>query len=314
MDVAKGSPGEEAGLKEGEYFIHSPTTSIRTQAEFAKALQLKKLLMHVYNVEDNNIREVLICPREWNGSGRLGCDIGIANCSTHHHGIAVGYKEYCEKKKLKQNSKEDIDNVPLDENSHKHNDGVHPKECNENHHEHNHASEKGNDDLNFGSTAPNQIKKGETPLRKGHLSSIQEQKGSSDIPGSSYYLPAPIKQDRMHLKQSIEAGEQPEAADLGLKLSVSASKEQFLSLQNPESHRNYSSISGSNEPGLSNQNISVQQVKYAYEPLKASIDDEVHIKIQKQYGSVESPVNVVQLSPTFSNSSSRYEYVQKGDL
>jgi predicted metalloprotease with PDZ domain len=43
LDVAYNSPAYEAGLKMGEFIIHSPTATMKSNHDFTKALELKRL-------------------------------------------------------------------------------------------------------------------------------------------------------------------------------------------------------------------------------------------------------------------------------
>ncbi|KAF9921684.1 Golgi reassembly-stacking protein 2 [Linnemannia zychae] len=82
LDVASGSPAMEAGLcAYADYIIGTPLGIMRGEKDFYDLVEdyiEDELPLHVYNANTNEVREVIIVPREdWGGQGLLGCDVGF---------------------------------------------------------------------------------------------------------------------------------------------------------------------------------------------------------------------------------------------
>ncbi|KAF8948543.1 Golgi reassembly-stacking protein 2 [Haplosporangium gracile] len=82
LDVASGSPAMEAGLcAHADYVIGTPLGIMRGEQDLYDLIEdyiADELLLHVYNANTNEVREVIIIPREdWGGQGLLGCDVGF---------------------------------------------------------------------------------------------------------------------------------------------------------------------------------------------------------------------------------------------
>ncbi|KAF9099255.1 Golgi reassembly-stacking protein 2 [Mortierella sp. GBA35] len=82
LDVAPGSPAEQAGLcSNSDYVIGTPLGIMRGERDLYDLVEdyiADELPLHVYNANTNEVREVIIIPREdWGGQGLLGCDVGF---------------------------------------------------------------------------------------------------------------------------------------------------------------------------------------------------------------------------------------------
>ncbi|KAG9073293.1 Golgi reassembly-stacking protein 2 [Linnemannia hyalina] len=82
LDVAHGSPAMEAGLcAHADYVIGTPLGIMRGERDLYDLVEDyidDELPLHVYNANTNEVREVIIIPREdWGGQGLLGCDVGF---------------------------------------------------------------------------------------------------------------------------------------------------------------------------------------------------------------------------------------------
>ncbi|KAF9131186.1 Golgi reassembly-stacking protein 2 [Linnemannia schmuckeri] len=82
LDVAPGSPAMEAGLcAHADYVIGTPLGIMRGEQDLYDLVEdyiADELPLHVYNANTNEVREVIIIPREdWGGQGLLGCDVGF---------------------------------------------------------------------------------------------------------------------------------------------------------------------------------------------------------------------------------------------
>ncbi|KAF9904906.1 Golgi reassembly-stacking protein 2 [Linnemannia zychae] len=82
LDVAPGSPAMEAGLcAHADYVIGTPLGIMRGERDLYDLVEdyiADELPLHVYNANTNEVREVIIIPREdWGGQGLLGCDVGF---------------------------------------------------------------------------------------------------------------------------------------------------------------------------------------------------------------------------------------------
>ncbi|KAG0371797.1 Golgi reassembly-stacking protein 2 [Mortierella sp. AD032] len=82
LDVAPGSPAMEAGLcAHADYVIGTPLGIMRGERDLYDLVEdyiADELALHVYNSNTNEVREVIIIPREdWGGQGLLGCDVGF---------------------------------------------------------------------------------------------------------------------------------------------------------------------------------------------------------------------------------------------
>ncbi|KAG0368790.1 Golgi reassembly-stacking protein 2 [Gamsiella multidivaricata] len=80
-DIAKDSPAERAGLcAHADYIIGTPLGVIRGEGDLYDLVEdyIGELLpLYVYNVDADEVREVVIIPaEEWGGEGLLGCDVG----------------------------------------------------------------------------------------------------------------------------------------------------------------------------------------------------------------------------------------------
>ncbi|CAO3570894.1 unnamed protein product [Mortierella alpina] len=81
LDITPGSPAEQAGLcAHADYVIGTPLGIMRGEGDLYDLIEDyigDPLPLHVYNVDRNQVREVLIVPsEEWGGEGLLGCDVG----------------------------------------------------------------------------------------------------------------------------------------------------------------------------------------------------------------------------------------------
>ncbi|KAG0316896.1 Golgi reassembly-stacking protein 2 [Linnemannia gamsii] len=106
LDVAPGSPAIEAGLcAHADYVIGTPLGIMRGEQDLYDLVEdyiADELPLHVYNANTNEVREVIIIPREdWGGQGLLGCDVGFGylhrlpkrDSSIHHTDSSVDIKE-----------------------------------------------------------------------------------------------------------------------------------------------------------------------------------------------------------------------------
>ncbi|KAK3836753.1 MAG: GRASP55/65 PDZ-like domain-containing protein [Linnemannia gamsii] len=89
LDVAPGSPAMEAGLcAHADYVIGTPLGIMRGERDLYDLVEdyiTDELALHVYNANTNEVREVIIIPREdWGGQGLLGCDVGFGNQNPLH--------------------------------------------------------------------------------------------------------------------------------------------------------------------------------------------------------------------------------------
>ncbi|KAF9573093.1 Golgi reassembly-stacking protein 1 [Mortierella alpina] len=81
LDITPGSPAEQAGLcAHADYVIGTPLGIMRGEGDLYDLIEDyigDPLPLHVYNVNRNEVREVVIVPsEEWGGEGLLGCDVG----------------------------------------------------------------------------------------------------------------------------------------------------------------------------------------------------------------------------------------------
>ncbi|KAF9359572.1 hypothetical protein BGX26_012016 [Mortierella sp. AD094] len=81
LDIAPESPAEEAGLRaHSDYIIGTPLGVTRGEGDLYELIEEhigEPLPLHVYNVDTDEVREVVIVPNEeWGGEGLLGCDVG----------------------------------------------------------------------------------------------------------------------------------------------------------------------------------------------------------------------------------------------
>ncbi|KAG0326470.1 Golgi reassembly-stacking protein 2 [Dissophora globulifera] len=81
LDISPESPAERAGLlAHTDYVIGTPLGVMRGEGDLYDLVEDyvgEPMALHVYNVEANNVREVVIVPSdEWGGEGLLGCDVG----------------------------------------------------------------------------------------------------------------------------------------------------------------------------------------------------------------------------------------------
>ncbi|KAG9324023.1 hypothetical protein KVV02_003502 [Mortierella alpina] len=81
LDITPGSPAEQAGLcAHADYVIGTPLGIMRGEGDLYDLVEDyigDPLPLHVYNVDRNQVREVVIVPsEEWGGEGLLGCDVG----------------------------------------------------------------------------------------------------------------------------------------------------------------------------------------------------------------------------------------------
>ncbi|KAF9954203.1 Golgi reassembly-stacking protein 2 [Mortierella alpina] len=81
LDITAGSPAEQAGLcAHADYVIGTPLGIMRGEGDLYDLIEDyigDPLPLHVYNVDRNQVREVVIVPsEEWGGEGLLGCDVG----------------------------------------------------------------------------------------------------------------------------------------------------------------------------------------------------------------------------------------------
>ncbi|KAF9583150.1 Golgi reassembly-stacking protein 2 [Lunasporangiospora selenospora] len=81
VDVAQGSPAERAGLcAHTDYVIGTPYGIMRGEGDLYDLVEDnigEPLRLHVYNLETDHVREIVIVPsEEWGGEGLLGCDVG----------------------------------------------------------------------------------------------------------------------------------------------------------------------------------------------------------------------------------------------
>ncbi|KAF9282169.1 Golgi reassembly-stacking protein 2 [Mortierella alpina] len=81
LDITPGSPAEQAGLcAHSDYVIGTPLGIMRGEGDLYDLIEDyigDPLPLHVYNVDRNQVREVVIVPsEEWGGEGLLGCDVG----------------------------------------------------------------------------------------------------------------------------------------------------------------------------------------------------------------------------------------------
>ncbi|KAF9185080.1 Golgi reassembly-stacking protein 2 [Haplosporangium sp. Z 767] len=81
LDVKTGSPAEQSGLcAHRDYVIGTPLGIMRGESDLYDLVEDymgEPLPLHVYNLDTNQVREVIIVPSEdWGGEGLLGCDVG----------------------------------------------------------------------------------------------------------------------------------------------------------------------------------------------------------------------------------------------
>ncbi|KAG0197381.1 Golgi reassembly-stacking protein 2 [Mortierella sp. GBA30] len=81
LDIIPGSPAEHAGLcAHSDYVIGTPLGIMRGEGDLYDLIEDyigEPLPLHVYNVDKNQVREVVVIPSEdWGGEGLLGCDVG----------------------------------------------------------------------------------------------------------------------------------------------------------------------------------------------------------------------------------------------
>ncbi|KAG0254543.1 Golgi reassembly-stacking protein 2 [Mortierella polycephala] len=81
LDVKTGSPAEQSGLcAHRDYVIGTPLGIMRAEGDLYDLVEDymgEPLPLHVYNLDTNQVREVIIVPSEsWGGEGLLGCDVG----------------------------------------------------------------------------------------------------------------------------------------------------------------------------------------------------------------------------------------------
>jgi hypothetical protein len=251
------------------------------------------LLVHVYNVEQDVIREVMVRPREWDGSGRIGCDIGISNGPTHPHGIAVAYKMF-----LESQSSAKIIQVKQNEshNGHNHNHQDHSHNAhdhNHNGHDHNHQDHHQNGhDHNHQDHHQNGHDHNHQDLDHNNHNHHKKEIVETDKPG----LPN-LNNDRKiitKLQSEISNLDNPNGATDYPNTKL---KDTFVS---PQILKNSKEIGGSN---------------YLPSPMNCSIDDKI---VQVPYGSpsvsktTEYPrspsINIVEMEPEFSNEVNEYEH------
>ena len=70
-DVYLDSPAHEAGMQPFQDFIlGTREIAFKSLEEFAKYVEVNKgqeIRLHIYNVEKEQVREVALTPKEWNG-------------------------------------------------------------------------------------------------------------------------------------------------------------------------------------------------------------------------------------------------------
>ncbi|KAI1314581.1 Golgi reassembly-stacking protein 2 [Mortierella claussenii] len=81
QDVKPKSPAVQAGLQaHRDYIIGTPLGIMRGEDDLYDLVEDyigEPMPLHVYNMDSNDVREVVIVPRDdWGGSGLLGCDVG----------------------------------------------------------------------------------------------------------------------------------------------------------------------------------------------------------------------------------------------
>lgn len=84
LDVAEGSPAEEAGLKGNgdDYILGTSRSVIRNATDLSYAAEDKAdegapLILWTYNKKTDMVRQVSLWPRDdWGGPGCIGCEIG----------------------------------------------------------------------------------------------------------------------------------------------------------------------------------------------------------------------------------------------
>ncbi|KAF9954096.1 hypothetical protein BGZ70_010673 [Mortierella alpina] len=112
LDITPGSPAEQAGLcAHADYVIGTPLGIMRGEGDLYDLIEDyigDPLPLHVYNVDRNQVREVVIVPsEEWGGEGLLGCDVG--------YGYKESSKEDMEHSAEQQVSSKDLIDPALDE-------------------------------------------------------------------------------------------------------------------------------------------------------------------------------------------------------
>ncbi|CDW86888.1 golgi reassembly stacking protein [Stylonychia lemnae] len=80
-DVYLGSAAHEAELQPfKDYILGTREIAFKNLDEFAKYIEVNKgqeIRLHIYNVDQEQVREVPLTPKQWKGYGLLGCDVSF---------------------------------------------------------------------------------------------------------------------------------------------------------------------------------------------------------------------------------------------